>query len=78
MVAVTFGWLKNFSDSSWFQKRNMNLKVIPFMHVTTHKKKRDKINIQEALNVGTTCTGQKSVMGALNRDVTNFYHLTLL
>ena len=56
----------------------MNLKVIPFMHVTTHKKKRDKINIQEALNVGTTCTGRKSVTGALNRDVTNFYHLTLL
>ena len=56
----------------------MNLKVIPFMYVTTHKKKRDKINIQKALNVGTTCTGQKSVMGALNRDVTNFYHLTLL
>ena len=43
MVAVTFGWLKNFSDSWWFQKRNMNLKVIPFMHVTTHKKKGTKL-----------------------------------
>ena len=44
-VAVTLGRLKNFSNSQWFHKRNMNLKVILFMHVTTHMNKATKLNI---------------------------------
>ena len=42
-VAVNFGWLKNFINSQRFQKRNMNLKIIPFMHFTTHMNKATKL-----------------------------------
>ena len=40
---LAFGWLKNLSNSQWFQKRDMNVKVIPFMDVTTHMNKATKL-----------------------------------
>ena len=60
-VVVTFGWLKNVSNSQSFQKRTMNLRVISFTHVTT------------SLNKATISTFKRPLMLALWGE-SQFWH----
>ena len=54
----------------------MNLKVIRFMHVTSHMNEATKLTYKRPYMLVLHGMGRKSVMGPLNRDVTT--HLTLL